>query len=187
MVYRRGDSLGGIYGLVSGVVTINTAPKTDTPRLVHLGEPGTWTGEGCFLSRHPRRLDLQARSQVCLMHLPLDAMDTMAQSDPAAIRNFAQILMATVEVLVRIVHDLQISSVDRRIASVLHRMAWAGDQPIPLSQSEVGDMANASRKQINAVLGKFAAMGWIERSYRSISIRDVKALESFAAGRAGDA
>ncbi|MGO4841964.1 Crp/Fnr family transcriptional regulator, partial [Rhizobiaceae sp. 2RAB30] len=69
-------------------------------------------------------------------------------------RNFSHILMASVDVLIRIVHDLQIPDASRRIASVLQRATWIGERPIPLTQSEIGVMANASRKQVNAALAR---------------------------------
>ena len=59
-VFRFDDEPGGIYGIAGGIVTMTTAPRTETPRLVHLGEPGTWTGEACFVTREPRRVELRA-------------------------------------------------------------------------------------------------------------------------------
>lgn len=56
VVYHFGDDLGGIYGLVSGVA-VNAAPQIDAPQLIHMGVPGSWTGEDSYLIRQPRRLD----------------------------------------------------------------------------------------------------------------------------------
>jgi CRP-like cAMP-binding protein len=53
---------------------------------------------------------------------------------------------------------------------------------IPLTQSEIGLMANASRKQVNAALARFAEAGWVKTDYRSIVIRDVGKLRRFARG-----
>ena len=43
VIYRFGDTLGGIYGLVSGTITVDTTPRGETPRLFHLCAPGFWT------------------------------------------------------------------------------------------------------------------------------------------------
>ncbi|MCO5063475.1 MAG: Crp/Fnr family transcriptional regulator [Rhizobiaceae bacterium] len=182
VIYRFGDDLGGIFGLVDGVLTVNTAPPDHTPQLIHVGAPGAWTGEGCFLTRQPRRLELRALVETWMMHVPLDQMDQMAAADPSVVRNFSHILMASVEVLIRIVHDLQIPDAARRIASVLNRAAWIGQRPIRLTQSEIGLMANASRKQVNATLSRFARIGWVKTDYRSITILDVEAVRQFAVG-----
>jgi CRP-like cAMP-binding protein len=182
VVYRFGDPLGGIYGLVAGTITVNTAPPTETPRPIHLGVPGAWTGEGCFLTRQPRRLELRALVDTWMMHLPLDALDKMAARDPAVVQRVIQILMMSIEVLIRVVHDLQKPDTSRRIAAVLQRATEIGEAPIPLSQTELGAMANASRKQVNAALQRFAISGWVTNTYRSITVIDAEGLRRFAAG-----
>lgn len=181
VVYRFGDELGGIFGLVDGALTVNTAPPACIPRLIHIGAPGAWTGEGCFLTRQPRRIELRALIETWMMHLPLGHMDQMAAADPGVVRNFSHILMASAEVLIRVIHDLQKPDAARRIASVLQRATWIGEKPIPLTQSEIGVMANASRKQVNAVLARFSEAGWVKTDYRSITILDVEQLRRFAA------
>jgi CRP/FNR family transcriptional regulator, cyclic AMP receptor protein len=179
-IYRFGDDLGGIYGLVTGTVTVNTAPPDNAPQLIHIGALGAWTGEGCFLTRQPRRLELCALVDTWLMHLPLDQMDQMASADPMVAHNFGQIIMSNVDALIRVIHDLQKPDPDRRIASVLQRMTWSGERPLPLTQTEIGTMARASRRQVNVALKRFAENGWLKTSYRSITILNAQKLRLFA-------
>lgn len=180
VVFHLGDPIGGIYGLVKGTVAANIAPPMSVPRLIHLGAPGHWTGEVCFFTRQPRRGELRALVETWMMHLPLDAMDNIAANDIQATRHFAQILVITFTTVVRVIHDLQKADTTRRIASVLDRLSWIGDRPIPLSQAELGAMANASRKQVNAALQRFSAEGWLTHTYRSVTIRNAEALRRFA-------
>jgi CRP-like cAMP-binding protein len=181
LIYHFGDAAGGIYGLVAGTIAVNTAPPTAAPQLVHIGAPGFWTGEGSFLTRQPRRVELRAITVATMMHLPLSAMDRM-EAYPNAVRYFAQIVMLNVDILIRIVHDLQYPDTARRIASVLNRAGWIGERPIPLTQTELGAMANASRKQVNAVLQRFEQAGWVSNTYRAITITNAEELSRFAAG-----
>lgn len=140
--------------------------------------PGSWTGEDSYLIRQPRRLELRALVETWVMHLPLDQMAQMTAADPAVIRNFCQNLLHGVDVLIRIIHDLQKQDPDRRIASVLQRMTWSSKQVL-LTQTEVGTMASASRRQVNAALKRFAANGWLTTSYGSISVLNAEALRLF--------
>ncbi|CAH1692733.1 transcriptional regulator, Crp/Fnr family [Hyphomicrobiales bacterium] len=179
-VFRLDDPAGGIYGLVTGTVSVSLAPAGATPRLILLGVPGHWTGEGCFLTRKPRRGELRAVVETTMLHLPLDAMDQMASRNPEVVHHVALMLMMSVEFLFRVIHDLQKPEADRRIASVLQRTTWIGEVPIPLTQNEVGIMANASRKQVNAAIRRFAEAGWVTNTYRSITITDPGALRRFA-------
>ena len=185
-VFHLGDPPGGIYGLVAGTVSVSLAPAGSTPRLILLGVPGHWTGEACFLTRKPRRGELRAVVETTMLHLPLDAMDQMAACDPEVVHHIALILMMSVEFLFRVIHDLQKPEADRRIASVLQRTTWIGEVPIPLTQSDVGIMANASRKQVNAALRRFSEAGWVRNNYRSITITDPGALRRFAEGDGAD-
>ncbi|WP_454857824.1 Crp/Fnr family transcriptional regulator [Rhizobium binxianense] len=182
IIYRYGDAAGGMYGLVAGSLTINSAPPDATPRLIHLGMPGTWTGEGPFLTGQPRRIELKALGGAWMMHVPLDALEQMAARDPGVSRAIGTNTVFTVDVLVRIVHDLQKRSVGRRIASVLQRAGWLGDMPIPLSQSDLGVMANASRQQVNLAMQRFAEAGWVNYSYRSVTVINPQALRQFSEG-----
>lgn len=185
-IFRLGDPPGGIYGLVTGTVSVSIAPAASTPRLILLGVPGRWTGEGCFLTRTPRRGDLRAVVQTSMLHLPLDVMDQMAARDPNVPQYVTQMLMMSVEFLFRVINDLQKPDADRRIASVLQRTSWIGEVPIPLTQTELGTMANASRKQVNRALKRFSEAGWITNSYRSITITDAPALRRLAEGDGTD-
>lgn len=185
-VFHLGDQPGGVYGLVTGTVSINVAPAGALPQLIMLGVPGHWTGEGGFLTRTPRRMDLRAVVPTTLLHLPLEAMDQMAARDPDVMHHITSMLVVSVEFLLEVVHDLQKPDADRRIASVLHRSTWIGTLPIPLTQAEVGIMANASRKQVNAALKRFAQAGWLDHSYRNIVVTNAAALRAFAAGEDGD-
>lgn len=179
-IFRLGDPAGGVYGLVTGTVSVSLAPSGASPRLILAGIPGHWTGEACFLTRQPRRGELRAVTDITMLHLPLSAMDQIAKQDPAMTRHVALMLMMNVEFLFQVIHDLQKPEADRRIASVLHRKTWTGEDPIPLTQSDIGVMANASRKQVNAAIKRFSDVGWLSNTYRSITIIDPEALRNFA-------
>ena len=68
-----------------------------------------------------------------------------------------------------------------RVTSVLARANWIGGNNVPLSQADLGLMANASRKQVNAALHYFGKAGWITVGYRAIEVIDTLSLSEFAA------
>jgi CRP/FNR family transcriptional regulator, cyclic AMP receptor protein len=182
IIYRYGDAVGGMYGLVAGSHTINSAPPDAASRLIHLGMPGAWTGEGPFLTGQPRRVELRALGGAWMMHVPLNALEQMSARDPGASRAIAMNTVFTVDVLLRIIHDLQKRDVGRRIASVLQRVSWLGDAPIPLSQADLGILANASRQQVNMAMQHFVAAGWVYSTYRSVTVTNPQALRRFSEG-----
>jgi CRP/FNR family cyclic AMP-dependent transcriptional regulator len=180
VVYRIGGPPGGIYGLVAGTLKVSTAPAHLAPRFIVLGIKGNWAGEGPYLTGEPRRAELQAIDRCALMHLSLDAMNKITHRNAEAIRCFARITVGHFDVLARVVDDLLIPRAVQRIASVLHRTDLLTATTIPISQEVLGHIANASRKQVNAALARFAEQGWIKHSYRSIEVLDSQALLAFS-------
>ncbi len=179
-VYHLGDPSGGIYGIVHGCMTVTTAPGMAMPRLTHVVGPGTWTGEGPFLTGEPRRVTLRATRDSRCLHLPLEVMEAMVGRDPCVMRRFAQLPVLNIDTGIRVVHDLLIRDPDRRIGAVLLRVV-PDDAPLALSQEEVGGMACATRKQVNFALRRFAERGWVRQAYRSITLCDAAALQAFVA------
>ncbi len=180
VIYRLGDPPGGLYGIVSGAVIVSVAPPRATPRILHMLTPGSWIGEGSFLSRDPRRIGLQAAIDSMAVYLPLDCMDQMAGRDPMTTRRFTLILIMNLDIVLRAFYDMQDPDERRRIARVLRRIASLEDSPIPLAQSALGMLANASRKTVNAALHDFAEAGWVTTGYRSVTVTDLGGLSRFA-------
>ncbi len=155
VIYRIADPPGGIYGIVGGAVVASVAPRHAASHLLHLLTPGSWVGEASFLSREPRRVGLHAAIDTSAIYLPLDSMDQMAGRDPMATRRFTQIAMTNLDIVLRAFYDLQDPDEHRRIARALRRIAAMENTPIPLAQSALGMLANASRKTVNAALRQF--------------------------------
>jgi CRP-like cAMP-binding protein len=180
-LYHLGDPPGGIYGLVSGMLRVTTAPGAALPRTVHMGTPGFWTGEGPYMIGGGRRIELRAASACQALHLPLETMEQMTAADPAVARRFGQIPLVNIDLLLRMVHDLLIKDPDRRIGAVLLRATAGGTHAVPLPQDAIGDMACATRKQVNLSLKRLAAAGWIAHGYRSVAVIDAAGLRAFVA------
>jgi CRP-like cAMP-binding protein len=179
-IYRVGEKPGGIYGFVSGAVIASMAPGQSIPQILHVLTPGGWTGEGCFFSRQPRRIEMQAAIDTAAIYLPLEQMDQMAGRDPVATRRFTQIMMMNLDLVLRAFYDMQDPDEYRRIARALRRVAAHENTPIPLAQAALGMLSNASRKTVNAALKRFGEEGWVRNAYRSIVVTDLKGLARFA-------
>ncbi|CAM4184155.1 MULTISPECIES: Crp/Fnr family transcriptional regulator [Lelliottia] len=175
-IFRTGAPAGGIFGLVDGTVVINTAPLDSVPRLIHIAVPGGWTGEDSFLTGDTRRIEVVAQSETWILHVPIKAMEQMVSAYPNDIRAFGVISIQQADSALRIVHDLQKRNISSRIASALHRMSWSTDSPVTVSQDNLSIITNTSRKQVNNVIQRFVEEGWVETSYRSITVKDPSAL-----------
>ncbi|MDU5426124.1 MAG: Crp/Fnr family transcriptional regulator, partial [Clostridiales bacterium] len=175
-IFRTGAPAGGIFGLVDGTVIINPAPLEAVPRLIHIAIPGGWTGEDSFLTGDTRRIEVVAQSETWILHVPIKSMEQMVAANPNDIRAFGVISLQQADSALRIVHDLQKRNVSSRIASALHRMSWSTETPVTVSQDNLSIITNTSRKQVNTVIQRFVEEGWVEISYRAITVKDPTAL-----------
>ncbi|EKF63871.1 transcriptional regulatory protein [Serratia plymuthica A30] len=107
----------------------------------------------------------------------------MVALNPNDIRAFGTISILASDSLLRIVHDLQKKDVSARIASALHRMSWATDSPVTVSQENLSLITNTSRKQVNSVIQRFVEEGWVETSYRAITVTNPAALRQYSEKR----
>lgn len=183
VLYRIGDPVGGIFGLVSGVMTVVIGPPHYPPRMLHVGVPGSWIGEGCFLSRQPRRVGVQLPVATRMLHVPLSHLDRMSAADPEVFRRITWILMGNLDTLVRAFCSQQDLDERRRVAATLLRLPLKQGVAVPLSQADLGAMSNVSRKMVNFALKEFTASGWIVKGYRSITLLDRAGLEAFVEER----
>lgn len=180
VICRMGDPQGGIYGVVSGAILVSIGPAKAVPHILHVLTTGSWFGEEPFLSREPRRSELRAALDCSAIYLPLDAMDQMAARDPLVIRNFVQVQLINLDILMCACYDLQDRDEHRRIARALRRIMTLENTPIPLAQAALGMLSNASRKTVNAALQRFENSGWVRRGYRSVTITDMQRLTQYA-------
>jgi CRP/FNR family cyclic AMP-dependent transcriptional regulator len=177
-LFRIGDPPGGIYGLVRGNVTMNTAPADAIPKLIQMSRPGHWLGEGSYFTRQPRRMEVRALMPSVVLHLPLAQMDRMTAADPLVMRQFSHILIATFDGAIRVIHDLQHQDPRVRVAAVLERATASGQPHVRLTQSQIGEMACATRRQVQRALHGFEASSWLRCIYGGVEILDPESLRA---------
>jgi CRP/FNR family transcriptional regulator, cyclic AMP receptor protein len=179
-VYSQGDPAGGIYGIERGMVALSVRGPAAEASMAQLLRPGEWFGGSCFLTREPRRLAARAWTDSLLLHLPLEAMDRLAEEDAENLRRFGRLAMEGLDMAHRALSDLMLPSPAQRVAAALTRaVEGAGRTTLALTQQDLGAMANASRKLVNQSLSRFADRRWVRVGYRQIEVIDVEALHRF--------
>jgi len=153
----------------------------------HVYREGHWFGHGPALNGGNRTMGYRALEDSSLLHVPLTALRREMRADSEMTRLVGQMANLGTTLASWIACDLLISSAPRRIAAVLLRVTGAHEGVTPsdpdgflLTQSEIGEMANASRLHVNRVLGHFAEKGWIAKSYKHLLLLNAPALMRFA-------
>jgi len=185
-IYMAGDPPGGMYGLVSGGLSISIAPGERGPYFAHLGRPGTWFGEASAILRQPRRVGLTATRGAEMLYLPIEKIDEIVAKDSNAWRLFALVTVNHLEMAIGACDDLMLRDhVKRCIATVLRLGGCRNASPvsgapveIDARQDEIATLANVARATAGLVLRELEAKGLIENGYRRILILEPDALRS---------
>jgi CRP/FNR family transcriptional regulator, cyclic AMP receptor protein len=194
-IYRRGDSPGGLFGLVSGSLAVDISPAERGPYMGYFLRPGVWFGGAPAFTGQPRVIGLRATRATELLYLPLHAMNAIVANDASAWRYFALIGLAHLEIAMSVVDDLMRRDHKKRFIAMLLHLADArlsspvGGEPIEIDvgQEELAVMANVARTTAGAILRRLARAGHIDTSYRRIKVLSPDALRSMLAQRSPEA
>jgi CRP/FNR family transcriptional regulator, cyclic AMP receptor protein len=185
-LFHAGDDLGGIYGVVLGGVGIHVPSFTGEVLLTHVARTGVWFGYGPLMFRQSRTLTFSLLEPTELYHVPLAALDDIERTAPEHARAILAVSDFGVAVAMAVVGTLQIRDPDRRIAATLLRVAPPAEDLGPgepdevlLTQTQLGELANAGRQQVNRALKRMEARGWLAASYGRIVLTDIGGLRAW--------
>lgn len=120
-----------------------------------------------------------------LFHVPLANAQEIAQSSHAHQRAILSVSEYGMDIATKVIETLLIRNTDRRIAATLLRVApsfveGSASTIVALTQSQLGEMANAERQVVNRALKRLEAKSVIRVSYGRIEIVNGAALRKFA-------
>ncbi len=143
-----------------------------------------------------------ANEKSLVLHVPLSEFKQLRATFPSAGRAFGQLATRGEAIYLAIVTDLLIANTDRRIAAVLLRVTgaeapdraqmwpvdpvadqWSVPGSVPLTQSILAELANASPHTVARFVNRAGEAGWIEWKYGRVRILDTGQLGAFAAGQ----
>lgn len=186
-LFARGDSPGGIYGVVSGGIGLEASARGHPLRIGHIVRRGAWFGEGPVLLGADRYLGALAMEDSVVLHLPLEVLQAEVQQDTEMQVMLGKLSQLNVIVTAWVACDLLIPEAPRRIAAVLLRVTGVLDGVTPqhrhgfaLNQALLGELANASRVHVNRVLRQLAEMRLITKHYNHLNVIDPEGLARFA-------
>jgi CRP-like cAMP-binding protein len=183
-VYRLDDPPGGLFGLASGGITLEIAPETRSPYIAHFMRPGMWFGAAALLTGQRRRVGITATRPSVLLHFHANDFAALASQDGEAWRWLSLIPLLNSDLAISVCDDLMIRDPKHRATAILLRLAGcradapAVDDPteLDLTHDELATMTNLSRTTIGSLLRDYENKGWIEQSYRCITICNPAAL-----------
>jgi CRP-like cAMP-binding protein len=182
----EGDDDRRLFGVIRGAIGCFGSHRHETLILGTVMMPGQWFGFGTIIGHRPRTLGFVALEATELLSFGQPEMRQMGERFPDFPLRVARLQSINFDHAERVVAELLIRNVERRIVAVLLRLAQEtrGPPDLPLSQSALAEMANASRASTNKLLGQLERAGLVKAGYGRIVITDVTGLERWFAASA---
>jgi CRP-like cAMP-binding protein len=189
VIYQAGDAGQDMFGISSGVVTMQSRLTHPDAVLLHMLRPGEWFGTVPVLLKRDRRITAVARTDVNLLRVPGDELRALLRRRPEWFAELGRDAIYNMDLAMQIAADLLIRDASARCAAVLLRLAgrrWASGadarlpSEVPASQAELAMLCNVSRNTFSRVLRGLSARGLVTVNYRSLTVNDPARLREVA-------
>ena len=189
-VIYQADEIGrDVFGVSSGVVTLQSKLTHPDAVLVHMLRPGEWFGTVPVVLERGRRVTAVARTDANLLRVPGDELRALFRRHPEWLAELGRDAVYNMDLAMQTAADLLIRDASARCAAVLLRLAgrrWVSgpdaDLPseIPASQNELAMLCNLSRNTFSRVVREFSSRSLVTVNYRSLTVNDPAELREVA-------
>ena len=187
-IYYIGDEPNGIFGVVSGSLSLSIAPSGRGPYLASIAYPGEWVGCASVLHEKPRSQSAAARTSTKLLYLSRQSINAIAERDPRFWRYLAMNVVSERDQMQRSFDDSLITIPGIRLAATLLRLAGYAPDTAPrttalevrVTQNELAQTTGLSRNTVNRVIGNLAAAGLLKIAYGKIELSNRSGLVSIS-------
>jgi CRP/FNR family transcriptional regulator, cyclic AMP receptor protein len=189
VIFQAGELGQDVFGVHSGVVTLQSRLTHPDAVLLHMVWPGDWFGTWSVLLGKGRRMSAIARTDVNLLRIPGDDLRELLRRRPQWHTELGRDAVHGTDIAMQIAADLLIHNASARCAAVLLRLAgrrWASgpdaDLPveIPAAQNELAMLCNVSRNTFSRVVKDLSSRGLLTIDYRSLTLNDPAPLRDIA-------
>lgn len=180
-IAHEGDSDQRIFGIMRGSIACYGSHCHDTPMLGTLMMPGQWFGFGTTIGGRPRSLGFTAKEAATLLCLGPAELKELGSDWPDLGARLGRLTIVNMDYAENVISELLVGRVDRRIVAVLLRLcrSTTAEPSFPLSQSELAEMANASRASVNKLLRALEHEGLLSAGYGRILVHDADRLKAW--------
>lgn len=177
-VTSEGDEDPRIFGVSNGTIGTYSSHRHQFPVLGTILVPGQWFGIGPRLIGGGRTLTFIAMENSELLCFGETEWQQIAAVCPELQDRLAQLAQMMSNYSNEIVAELLIPKTERRIVAVLLRLCErsSGEFSFPLSQTQLAEMANASRSSVNTIIKTLENAGLVTAGYGRISVTNHQGL-----------
>lgn len=178
---NEGDADARMFGILEGYVGCLISHRQNRPVLGTIIGAGAWFGQGPLIDGEQRQLTFTAMEQVRLLVLDAAAFVRLRAVVPDIDQRLAQLPMLQVRYISQMTSELLLDDVSLRVAAVLLRLCEGRTDCVrlPLLQSQLGEMSNASRNSVSKALKVLEGQNLVRLGYGELEVLDPVALANW--------
>ena len=175
LIYLQNTQATCFYYLKSGKVKSFIQSEDGGERVLNLYTAGSLFGEASFFDELPRVSSAVAVVPCEIVPIDRELVTQEFARNPELALAMMQYLARTVRLLSGQVDQMAFRPARWRVANYLLTLAGR-DGVAACTQEDIAAAVSVSRVTVSRVLGGFAQRGWVELGYRTIRLKEPKAL-----------
>ncbi|MBS0293854.1 MAG: Crp/Fnr family transcriptional regulator [Proteobacteria bacterium] len=180
-VCRVGRPVTYWFGVVEGLLKMNTDNADGLSMTLAGLPPGGWFGEGTAVKREPYRYNVQALRKSVVAGLPIDTFHWLLDHSIGFNRFVMSQLNERLGQFIAMRENDRLGNPDARVArslaALFHPVLYPGvGQVLRITQQELAYLVGLSRQRVNEALAFLEAQGAIRVEYGGLRVLDLQAL-----------
>lgn len=181
----QGDVGDFMYVLTSGLVKVIVAAESGAATTLAIRSRGDLMGEFAMLDNKPRTATARAAGPVTALRIGSSAFMAIAGRSQAVQTTVTRYVLEKLRASTERRAAERVWEAKERLAQVLYELGQKHAEPdadgmirIPITQSELGELAGVAVSTAERVLKDLRRQGVVNTRYREITIRDMTYLDS---------
>jgi CRP/FNR family transcriptional regulator, cyclic AMP receptor protein len=185
-VFAEGEPCAGLYVVESGHVRIFKSSASEREYVLSIEGPGSSVAELPVFDGGNYPASVTAVDDATLLFVSKQDFQFLCLAHPQVSLKVLRVVGARLRRLVGIIEDLSFTTVRHRLAALLLRLAKTSGKPteagieitLPANNQELASQIGTVRELISRNLSRFQAEGMLTIEGRSVTVTNLKALES---------
>jgi CRP/FNR family transcriptional regulator, cyclic AMP receptor protein len=180
LIFAEGDPCAGLYVVERGHIRIFKSSSGGREQVLSIDGPGSSVAELPVFDGGPYPASASAVDDVTVLLVRRQDFHALCLAHPQVALKVLRVVGARLRRLVGIIEELSFTTVRRRLASFLFRLAQRGglEVTLPASNQELASQIGTVRELVSRNLSRFQQEGLITLDGRRVVIRDLAALEA---------
>lgn len=167
-LYRYGDQSEGVFGIVSGNVSVTIPNDLGADHMIYVATPGFWIGDAALFSHTNRLVTVTAETDVDAVFLPKPKLLKLIQDHPKILEDFYALSHLNLAVALSLISNLVTPNAEKRLAAFFLNLDSRQIEPgawIQLAQDRVASMVALSTPTVQRQMKALSDAGLVEIGY----------------------